>query len=186
MSDSVWRLPGEGANIAVLADCHIHAGGPQFPDALISRLYGSDVIVTLGDMGETFGLDQLQEIAPVIGVRGVDDAYDLRTARPHLLLKTGRYDIGCVFDAVAAGLAETNDPFVVADQGYEAGRRLFGCIPDILLHASTHRAAEARFGPQGSALNPGSPVLPVAGERPSFLRLKATASGCYGQMIWVA
>lgn len=185
MSDSVWRVPFEGTNIAVLADCHIHKGGPQFPPALFPRLQGADLIVTLGDMGERSGLNQLQDIAPVLGVRGVDDDDDIRTRRNVLVLDGEGYRVGCVFDAKAAGLAEYVDPFVAAATAQAVCQRLFGGAVDILLHAATHRADEARFG-DGSALNPGSAVLPADGSRASFLRLKVAREGCYGQVIWVA
>ena len=185
MSDSVWRVPFEGTNIAVLADCHIHMGGQQFPAALFPRLQGADLIVTLGDMGERSGLDQLQEIAPVLGVRGVDDDDDIRTRRSVLVLEGGGHRVGCVFDAASAGLAEHVDPFVAAKDAPRVCQRLFGGPVDILLHAATHRADEARFG-GGSALNPGSAVLPSEGSRASFLRLKVAREGCYGQVIWVA
>jgi putative phosphoesterase len=186
MPNSAWRLPLSGTNVAVVADCHIHEGGPQYPPALFPRLQGADLIVTLGDMGEKSALDQLEEIAPVVGVRGRDDVDDIRTRRPVLVLTGEGYRIGCVFDAMEAGLAAAYDPFVATDDAAAVCKRLFGGPVDILLHASTHRADEARFGAKGSALNPGSPVLPVDGVRPSFLRLKVTAEGCYGQMIWVA
>jgi putative phosphoesterase len=185
MSDSVWRLPEEGTSIAVLADCHIHEGGPRFPEALFPRLQGADLIVTLGDMGEKAGLDRLQEIAPVLGVRGADDVDDMRTRREHLLLTSGRYRIGCVFDAKAAGLASSSDPFAEADSAAEVSQKLFGCRPDVLLHAGTHKPDEARFGQKGAALNPGSAVLPVKGSPATFLRLKVTDQGCFGQIIWV-
>ena len=185
MSDSVWRIPFTGTNIAVLADCHIHQGGAQFPAALFPRLQGADLIVTLGDMGERVGLDQLQEIAPVLGVRGVDDDDDIRTRRSVLTLDGDGYRVGCVFDAKAAGLAQDVDPFIASKDAPQVAQRLFGGKIDILLHASTHRADEARFG-GGSALNPGSAVLPAGGSRPSFLRLKVAREGCYGQVIWVA
>jgi len=183
MSDSAWRLPFEGTNVAVLADCHIHKAGPQFPASLFPRLQGVDLIVTLGDMGEKSGLDQLEEIAPVLGVQGRDDVEDIRTRRPVFVLSGEGYRVGCVFDAKASGLAETIDPFVEADDAGEVCKRLFGGPVDILLHASTHRADEARFGVKGSALNPGSAVLPVEGSAPTFLRLKVTPQGCYGQII---
>jgi hypothetical protein len=186
MSDSVWRLPFAGANLAVLADCHIHEGGPQFPASLFPRLQGVDLIVTLGDMGERSGLDSLQEIAPVIGVRGQDDAEDIRTRRPALVLSGEGYRIGCVFDAKSVGLAAEIDPFIEAVDALDVSERLFGGSVDVLLHANTHRADEALFGAKGSALNPGSPVFPADGSIPSFLRLKVTAKGCYGQIIWVA
>ena len=186
MSDSVWRLPQRGTNLAVLADCHIHAGGPQFPAALFPRLQGADLIVTLGDMGERAGLDRLEEIAPVLGVRGVDDDDDIRTRRSTLVLAGDGYRVGCVFDAKAVGLAVTADPFVETDKAPAACQSLFGGPVDILLFASTHKPGEARFGAKGSALNPGSAVLPADGFSPTFLRLKVTSDGCFGQTIWVA
>lgn len=186
MSDSVWRIPQGGTSLAVLADCHIHAGGPQFPEALFPRLQGADLIVTLGDMGERSGLDRLQEIAPVLGVVGRDDEDDIRTRRSTLVLEGDGYRVGCVFDAKAAGLAASCDPFVAADDAAEVCDRLFGGPVDILLHAGTHKADEASFGAKGSAFNPGSAVLPAEGSRATFLRLKVTGEGCFGQVCWVA
>src|SRR5215467_5287848 len=88
-SPTVW--PFNGTKVAVLADCHIHpGGGPAFPPALFEILDAEDpdLIVTLGDMGEPAGLDELSEFAPVIGVRGQDDSDDPRTDNKLLLLKT--------------------------------------------------------------------------------------------------
>src|SRR5687768_2788168 len=102
---SAMITPFEGTTVAVLADCHIHSdGGPTFSHALLDAVRGVDLIVTLGDMGESTGLDLLEGIAPVLGVRGRDDAEDARTARKALVLNRGRFDIGCVFDAVETGL----------------------------------------------------------------------------------
>jgi putative phosphoesterase len=180
---SLASIAFEGTEIAVLADCHIHEGGPQFPPALFDKLAGVVLIVTLGDMGEASGLDQLAAIAPVVGVRGQDDSDDPRTNARLLVLKSGRYDIGCVFDAKTAGLASSSNPFVTAQHGAEASKQLFGAHVDILLHAGTHRPDEAQFGPRGSALNPGSAVLPAEGSKPSFLLLKVTPEGCFGRII---
>src|SRR5690348_15753482 len=153
---TIW--PFAGTKIAVLADCHIHpGGGPAFPPALFERLDAEDpdLIVTLGDMGESAGLDELAEFAPVIGVRGQDDSDDPRTDNQVLLVKSGRYDIGCVFDAEAAGLLGCKEPFTPVADVWAVSQRLFGVDVDVLLHASTHRPDEAGFG-KGSALNPGS------------------------------
>jgi putative phosphoesterase len=186
MSDAkptVW--PFDGTKIAVLADCHIHpGGGPAFPPALFEHLDAEDpdLIVTLGDMGESAGLDELAEFAPVIGVRGQDDSDDPRTDNQYLLLKTDRFDIGCVFDAKSAGLAISNDPFEAVGDVGEVSERLFGMNVDVLLHASTHKPAEVQFG-ESSALNPGSAVLPAEGCEPSFLLLTVAYSGVYGHIV---
>jgi putative phosphoesterase len=180
---SLTSVHFEGTELAVLADCHIHAGGPQFPAVLFEKLAGVDLIVTLGDMGEASGLDQLAAIAPVVGVRGQDDSDNPRTQAKFLVLKSGRYDLGCVFDATSSRLATSSDPFVEAPDAAEVSKRLFGAHVDVLLHASTHKPEEAKFGPRGSALNPGSAVLPAEGSSPGFLVIKVTAQGCFGRIV---
>jgi len=185
MSDSAWRLPYEGTNVAVLANCHVRSGGAQFPPSLFPRLQGADVIVTLGGMGERSALDELEKIAPVLGVCGGDDEDDPRTRRPTLLLEGEGYRVGCVVDPRPFGLASALDPFRAAERADEVCQRVFGGPLNILLHAASHRSDEAPFG-NGSAINPGSPVLPAEGSKPSFLRLKVAREGCFGQLVWVA
>ena len=168
-SPTVW--PFDGRHVAVLADCHIHpGGGPAFPPELLDALEGADLIVTLGDMGEAAGLDQLAEIAPVIGVRGQDDSDDIRTDSALLLLVTDAVTVGCVFDAAAAGLAVSSDPFVPAPDFAAATERLFGRPIDVLLLASTHKPDLAQAA-GCQVLNPGSAVLPGEGARRAFGRL---------------
>lgn len=165
-------IPPAATTIAVLADCHIHpGGGPEFPAALLEALAGVDLIVTLGDMGDSAGLDQLEAIAPVMGVRGQDDADDPRTARRALVLNSGSMDIGCVFDPIDAGLAKSVDPFEEAPDANATSEALFGVHVDLLLYAGTHKVGGGPFGPHGSAMNPGSAVLPAEGARATFLRL---------------
>ena len=168
---TVW--PIEGEQFAVLADCHIHpGGGPAFPPDLFGAIEGVDLIVTLGDMGEAAGLDQLMEIAPVIGVRGQDDTDDPRTDSQALLLASDELAIGCVFDAVAAGLATSSDPFTPVEDFAAATERVFGRRIDALLHASTHRPETVHL--DGClVLNPGSAVLPAEGARRCILLVAA-------------
>jgi predicted phosphodiesterase len=171
---TVW--PFDGTKIAVLADCHIHpGGGPAFPSALFERLDAEDpdLIVTLGDMGESAGLDELAEFAPVIGVRGQDDSDDPRTDNQLLVLDGGRHVIGCVFDPRAAGLAESADPLVLVEDIDAASARLFGRRVDFLLYASTHKAADPMPEHGMLALNPGSAVLPGEGAKAAFALLTA-------------
>lgn len=159
--------------VAVLADCHIDlAAGRELPPLLMTALGDSDLIVTLGDMGEAVALDQLEEIATVIGLRGEDDEHDPRTDNAALLLHIAGARVGCVFDPVAAGLATSLHPFAASD-GFEAAcAALFGGPPDILLYASTHRPDSDGVGPTNVlALNPGSASLPLRGAPPTYLRL---------------
>jgi hypothetical protein len=172
MADAVRTTPFLGKTFAVIADCHIHpGGGPQFPPIVLNALQGVDLIVTLGDMGDVAGLDQLDAIAPVVGVRGEDDEEDPRTSAPLLLLTAGELAIGCVFDAKGAGLVQSAEPFTPVADAEAAARRLFGRDVDMLLHAATHRAGSAAFGAHAQALNPGSAVLPAGGAGPTFARV---------------
>lgn len=179
-SATVWPL--DGTHIAVLADCHIHpGGGPAFPDSLFDALQGADLIVTLGDMGEAAGLDQLAEIAPVIGVRGQDDSDDPRTDQQALVLTAGDLAIGCVFDAKSAGLAVSSEPFEPVADFAIAAERLFGRRIDALLLASTHRP-EAAHANGCLVFNPGSAVLPGEGSAASFLKLSLDGGGLVGEL----
>lgn len=185
MQQSVWRTVSNGTKIAVLAGCHGRAG-VQLPPALLPRLQGADVILTLGDMGDRSALDELEDIAPVLGVRGSDDDLDPRTNRTSLVLEGDGYRIGCVPDAVAAGLALQTHPFIPVPTLENVCCQTFGGPVDMILHAGTRRAEEAILGPRRSALNPGSPVQPAGRERPSFIRLHVGPQGCFGQFVWVA
>jgi putative phosphoesterase len=179
-------MPFEGITVAVLADCHIHpGGGPEFPQALLDALAGVDLIITLGDMGESAGLDQLEALAPVAGVRGQDDAEDRRTAREALVLNSGQLDIGCIFDAVATGLATSADPFEEAPDAAAVSKRLFGMHVDLLLYAGTHRPGGGKFGPRGMSLNPGSAVLPAEGAEPTFARIVVSkdSDAWFGEVV---
>jgi putative phosphoesterase len=151
--------------IAVLADCHIHPGGGiAWPDAAMERLKGVDMIITLGDMGESVGLDALETIAPVVGIRGQDDQDDPRSAPAARLVEAGTLRIGCVFDPVEQGLAASKEPFVRADAAAEVETRLFGGPVDVLLCASTHSPA-VHEGPGHLVVDPGSVTLPTGKDR---------------------
>ena len=133
-------------------------------------------------MGEAAGLDQLAEVAPVVGVRGIDDSDDPRTDSQALVLTSGAFAMGCVFDAVAAGIAISSDPFTPAAEASTAARRLFGRDVEVLLSASTHKADSGLFE-RTMTLNPGSAVLPAEGGRLSFLRMVVDDMGFQGKIV---
>ncbi|MGH6986682.1 MAG: metallophosphoesterase family protein [Caulobacteraceae bacterium] len=151
--------------IAVLADCHIHpAGGIDWPKGTAEALAGADLIVTLGDMGESVGLDRLASVAPVIGVKGGDDSDDPRTAPRARRLEASGMAIGAVFDPLAAGLATNAEPLAAVDDEGAAVERLFGGKVDVVLYASTHDPEICLF--EGVLwVNPGSLTLPNGKER---------------------
>lgn len=172
--------------IAVLADCHIHpVGGPDWTPQILAALEGVDLILTLGDMGESAGLDRLQQIAPVLGVRGRDDADDERTAALIRLVEVGDLALGCVFDPLAAGLAHSLDPFEPAEDWLNLIEDIFDRPIDALLYASTHKPAIAEAG-DVLTVNPGSATLPEgmeAGAPGAFARLDLAGGAVTAEIV---
>src|SRR5215831_15928738 len=102
MSPSVEPLAG--SRFGLVADVHVHTGRP-LPEALVSLFAGVDGVIALGDLGEASGLDALEEIAPVTGVLGGDDAVDdPRLVGEVRLFEIGGLSVGAVFDATKHGL----------------------------------------------------------------------------------
>jgi putative phosphoesterase len=170
----------DARTILVLADCHIHAGGAApWTQAALMAFHGADLFVTLGDMGERAALDALAQIAPVLGVRGLDDEDDPRTAAQALLLEAHGVAIACVFDPAAAGLTTAKDPPLRLSASALAAA--FGVRPDVLLWASTHRSSIDRA--EGILqVNPGSFTYPD-NEAPSFARLTFGDGGCEAEIV---
>ena len=161
----------DARKLGILGDCHIHPGkGLDWPAAVLRAVSKTELIVTLGDMGEADGLDRLASLAPVIGVRGRDDAADPRTAAALRVLQLGEVRIGCVFDPTEHGLASHADPFTPLAGWTAMARALFDGPIRVLLYASTHRANVAEL--DGILIvNPGSAVLPADGAAASFALL---------------
>jgi hypothetical protein len=154
--------------LAVLADCHIHPGsGPDWTAAILEALAGVDQIITLGDMGESAGLERLAAIAPVFGVRGRDDADDPRTAPALRTLQFGALRVGCVFDPTSHGLSTLADPFSPAAHWTQKANELFDGPVRVLLHGSTHRGSIAEIDGV-LVVDPGSALLPAEGSEASF------------------
>jgi putative phosphoesterase len=155
--------------IVVLGDCHIHsAKGIDWPSVALDAFRGTDLFVTLGDMGERDGLNALADLAPVIGVRGRDDEDDPRTATKLRSLAIGCLRIGCVFDPIEAGIAARTNPLVCKPAAQWLP--LFGGALDAMLWASTHVPSINRIDGR-LLLNPGSVTLPGENAIASFARL---------------
>lgn len=135
--------------VAVLSDTHGH-----LPAALLDAIRGVDAIIHAGDMDTAEVLVQLRNIAPVHAVRGNMD----RGPWTRQLNATAAVTIGQI-NLFVLHIVENLD-FDPAAAGFQA-----------VIHGHTHKAA-ARQGPNGLLLlNPGSPVLPRYGNRPSIALL---------------
>lgn len=176
--------PIDARNIVVLADCHIHpADGIDWPQAALEAFAGADLFITLGDMGERQGLDALSRIAPVIGVRGMDDQPDPRADGKVRLFDAGGVGIGCVFDPVDAGAATAKEPLQPAGDG--AVPRVFGGPTSVVLWASTHKPAIS-LADGVVWVNPGSATLPGEGEAKSFARLRIENGKAQAEIVRIS
>lgn len=149
-----------GTRFGIIADAHIHPEEtPPFPEELKKIFGATDAIIVLGDMGESSGLDWLEAIAPVHGVRGGDDAKtDPRVQDQLKLFVAGDLAAGAVFDGASHGLLSSNDPLTPLPDLADAAERVFGRKIDILLCAASHRPFAGSA--QGILIvNPGSPTL---------------------------
>jgi putative phosphoesterase len=173
----------DARRLAVLADCHIHPGsGPDWTPAILQALAGVDLIITLGDMGETVGLERLEAIAPVLGVRGRDDADDPRTARALRTLQIGALRVGCVFDPTSHGLSTLADPFSPTADWTQRASELFDGPVRILLHGATHRASIAEI--DGIlVIDAGSALLPAEGSEASFVLLTVVGDKVEAEIV---
>lgn len=173
----------DARTIVVLADCHIHpADGIDWPAAALKAFAGADLFITLGDMGERQGLDALARIAPVVGVRGMDDEPDPRAADKLRVVEADGVRIGCVFDPVDAGAAGAKDPLQATGSAALAG--VFGGPAAVVLWASTHKPAIADVG--GVLwINPGSATLPSDGEAKSFAWLRIESGIARGEIVTI-
>jgi putative phosphoesterase len=179
----------QARRIGLVADVHGHReGGPPFPDAALAafRARGVELIVALGDMGESWVLDRFEDVAPVRATRGADDAAADARVAPVRVFQAGGLAIGALFDLSATGIAVTEDARVdpagkpVAD----ALRTVFGRPVDVVAFASTHREIVA-FAQGVLFVNPGSPNLPAPPATPGHgtLAVLDVADGVAGVEI---
>jgi len=149
-----------GTRFGLIADAHVHPGkAPPLPERLGEIFRGSDAILTLGDLGEASGLDELQRIAPVLGVIGADDAQgDARLTGELRVFEVSGLVMGAVFDGVKHELFASNDPFQPRADLAAAVVRVFGRALDVLLCASTHKPFVG-WAAGMLIVNPGSPTL---------------------------
>jgi predicted phosphodiesterase len=154
---------------------------------MIEALKCVDQIVVLGDMGETVGLDQLVEIAPVLGTRGADDQDDPRNAPKVRSFLTSAGVVGCVFAAKRAGLAVDGGLFTPAEDWAQKADALFGGECKVLLTGATHAPFMGTFDGR-LVVNPGSLTVPVGGDKGaagSFAKLTIDGKGVSAEIVFV-
>ena len=144
-----------GLRIGVISDTHLATPGVTLGAEIASVFAGVDLIIHTGDVYQTFVLDELEWIAPVLCARGngdTDPAFDAdpRVAVTHLVEAEGRR-VGAVHALV---YPETHWRSLEASMEFRFGGRV-----DAIVFGDSHSALVERHN--GVLLvNPGSPTLP--------------------------
>ena len=147
----------------LISDTHVPEAGPELPEQVARAFEGVDLILHAGDMHVIGVLDRLEEIAPIIAVRGNGDAPDPWNKNRPGVPEDPRVHASTVlrFEGFALGLTHA---FPTVDEApwstHEATMdRLFGEPVDVVVCGDTH--VEKIYRDDDLFLvNPGSPTLP--------------------------
>jgi putative phosphoesterase len=144
--------------VGLVSDTHLLSGS-NLPSELDRILGGVDFILHAGDIYGLSVLDRLEQIAPVLAVKGDEDFFtepDSRVKEEHLFDVGGltlwlvhQLPLDCLRLLLAGSEAEILK---------QVSRRC-QIVPDIIVFGDTHRHLVKRIG-DTLFINPGSPTLP--------------------------
>jgi len=161
--------------IGLISDTHSAGSGRDLPAAVFDALAGCDLLLHCGDLECIGVLDYLEEMAPVLAVRGYEDPVEPgeRLARVSRIVDVNGVRIGMVHDIQWPPplIATTPDGtgLVWPDSGLGALlKRKFGGEVDVVVFGDTHEEmVEWRDGVL--FVNPGSPTYPGRRHTPGSL-----------------
>jgi putative phosphoesterase len=104
--------------IGVVADTHVGEFLDELPQAVLDALAGSDLILHAGDLSDGSVIRTLEQIAPVIAVRGDHDLPSAPRLPRRAVIRVGSHRIGLIH-----GKRRSTDALVVAAHA-AAGRRI--------------------------------------------------------------
>ena len=161
--------------IGLISDTHSAGSGWDLPAAVLDALGDRDLLLHCGDLECLGVLDCLEQVAPVLAVRGYEDPREPgdRLADVSRIVEVGGVRIGMVHDIQwpPPPIATTPDGtgLVYPDTGLrELLQRKFGGEVDVVAFGDTHEElAEWREGVL--FINPGSPTYPGRRHAPGSL-----------------
>ncbi|MFC1970174.1 metallophosphoesterase family protein [Chloroflexota bacterium] len=144
--------------LGLISDTHLLSGNTVPPE--IDKIFrGVDLILHAGDMYGTSVLDRLEQIAPVLAVRGDEDFFtqpDSRVKEEHFFDVGGltlwlvhQLPLDCIRLLAVGSESEM----------LEQVSRRCQMVPDIIVFGDTHRHLVKSIG-DILFINPGSPTLP--------------------------
>ena len=152
--------------IGVISDTHSAGSGRDLPAKILDALRGVDMILHCGDLECLGVLDYLEEVAPLLAVRGYEDPLEDgdRLAMTTRVVKVEGVSIGMIHDIQWPGpkIPTSPDGFELAlpeGNGREILARKFKEPVDVVLFGDTHE--ELVMDWDGVLImNPGSPTYP--------------------------
>ena len=152
--------------IGLISDTHSAGSGRDLPDAIFGALAGCDLILHCGDLECIGVLDYLEEIAPVLAVRGYEDPVEPgeRLANVSRIVQADGVRIGMVHDIQWPPPSIDTSPDGTGLVWPESSmpdllRKKFGGPVDVVAFGDTHEElVEWRDGVL--FVNPGSPTYP--------------------------
>ena len=152
--------------IGVISDTHSAGSGRDLPVEILKTLRGVDMILHCGDL-ECLGiLDYLEEVAPLLAVRGYEDPVEEgeRLALTTRVVKVEGVSIGMIHDIQWPGPKIQTSPdgadlILPEANGREIMARKFKEPVDIVLYGDTHEEI-VTYWDGIMIMNPGSPTYP--------------------------
>ena len=162
---SLTDLSG-ATRIGLISDTHCAGSGRDLPDAVLETLRGVDLILHCGDLECIGVLDYLEEVAPVLAVRGYEDPRESgeRLSDATRVVKTGGLSVGMIHDIQWPGpkIATSGDGTQLVLPEGKAAELLsakFGRPVDVVLFGDTHEELVCLWD-ETLIINPGSPTYP--------------------------
>ena len=152
--------------IGVISDTHSAGSGRDLPVKILDALLGVDMILHCGDLECLGVLDYLEEVAPLLAVRGYEDPLEDgdRLAMTTRVVKVEGVSIGMIHDIQWPGPKIPTSPdgselALPEGNGQEILARKFKEPVDVVLFGDTHE--ELVMDWDGVLImNPGSPTYP--------------------------
>ena len=147
--------------IGLISDTHLTDPATDLDPGVYREFAGVDLILHLGDIYDTFVLDRLEQVAPVIGIQAYPDPVDPRIA-PIQILELEGLTVGMIHNLGFPETSINTDVGVVIPSRPPAQdilMRKFGKRLDIVIFGDTHE--ELVDEQQGILfINPGSATFP--------------------------
>jgi len=157
--------------VGLISDTHVPKLARCVPPKVLEVFQNVDFIIHAGDLVDLSVIDELEQAAPVLAVKGNMDNLEAATALPELnSLKIFDWKIGVIHNPDTLGFGKMAE--IAKQNGF-----------NVLVYGHTH-ASNVKWEDKILYINPGSPTNPAAAvSQPSVGLLKITKETITPQII---